>query len=93
MRISAPLLYISWEDIDWDRCLLKLQDAKSGARDVPLSPGAIRILRILEADRNAGDGGVIFPITYEAVKSAWTRACAGVDGVHIHDLRHTAATA
>lgn len=91
MRISEPLLHTSWEDIDWDRCLLKLQDAKSGARNVPLSLGAIRILRILEANRDAGDGGVIFPITYEAVKGAWTRACsrAGVEGVHIHDLRHT----
>ena len=94
MRISEPLLHTSWGDIDWDRCLLKLQDAKAGARDVPLSPGAIRILRILAAGRKAGDGGVIFPVTYEAVKAAWTRACAraGVEGVHIHDLRHTAAT-
>ncbi len=37
---------------------------------------------------------MIFPVTYEAVKAAWQRACAraGVKNVRIHDLRHTAAT-
>ena len=36
----------------------------------------------------------IVQITYESLKAAWYRACerAGVDGLHMHDLRHTAAT-
>lgn len=94
MRVSEPLHHLSWGDIDWDRYVLKLRDAKSGAREVPLGPGAIKILRILESGRKGGDDGLIFPVTYEAVKAAWTRACAsaGVEGVNIHDLRHTAAT-
>lgn len=37
---------------------------------------------------------MIFPVGYEAVKAAWQRACARAEvaAVHIHDLRHTAAT-
>lgn len=36
----------------------------------------------------------ILPTTYEALKKAWKTACsvAGVENVHLHDLRHTAAT-
>ncbi|MBU2790984.1 tyrosine-type recombinase/integrase [Acidithiobacillus caldus] len=94
MRVSEPLLHARWGDIDWARCLLKLRDAKAGARDVPLNPGAIRVLQMLRGEEIPDDAGVIFPVTYEAVKAAWQRACAraGVKNVHIHDLRHTAAT-
>jgi len=49
MRSSEPLTYATWANVDWGRCLLHLKDGKAGARDVPLTPGAIEILQKLKA--------------------------------------------
>jgi integrase len=81
-----------WVHVDWDKCILRLEDAKAGARNVPLSPRAMEILRSLEPSTDPKKK--IFGITYEALKAAWRRACerAGITDLHIQDLRHTAAT-
>lgn len=95
MRASEPLVHARWSDVDWMRCVLNLQDAKAGSREVPLTPTAMTILAELDSIRSAGDvEAPILPITYEAVRAVWKRACvaAGVSDVRIHDLRHTAAT-
>ena len=95
MRSSEVLLTARWQDIDWDRCTLSLGDAKAGARDVPLSPAAVTILRQLEEKAGTTDPQArIFPMTYEALKAAWKRACvrAGIEDANLHDLRHTSAT-
>lgn len=95
MRSSEILLTARWQDIDWDRCILKLGDAKAGARNVPLSPAAVTILRQLkEKIGDADQQARIFSITYEALKAAWKRACdrAGIKDANLHDLRHTSAT-
>ena len=95
MRISEPLTYARWHNVDWNRHLLHLDDSKTGGRSVPLPPEAEAILRELQAKSvNASPEDLIFPTTYEAVKKAWStaRAAAKVPNVHLHDLRHTAAT-
>ncbi|MDO8958855.1 MAG: site-specific integrase [Rhodocyclaceae bacterium] len=95
MRVSEPLLHATWADLDWGRCLLRLGDAKAGAREVPLNPAAMNILMMLAALRPDDDFDPrILPITYSALKAVWDRACTavGITDVHIHDLRHTAAT-
>jgi integrase len=95
MRVSEPLFHATWADVDWDRCILHLRDAKAGARDVPLNPAAMVTLATLKSLRGDGDTDPrILPITYEALKAVWNRVCAaaGIEDVHIHDLRHTAAT-
>lgn len=104
MRSCEPLTSLRWRDIDWSRRVLELPDAKTGRRLVPLSPGAICILgelaeRAKEAAKKKGAEPYspdqrVFPTTYEAVKKAWSRACkaAEVEGVRLHDLRHTSAT-
>lgn len=98
MRSSEPLIRATWANVDWERCILHLSTAKGGKRDVPLNPEAIESLRLLrekaEIDGCAGLASRILPTTYEALKKAWSTACkaAGVEGVKIHDLRHTAAT-
>jgi integrase len=81
-----------WINVNWDKCILRLEDAKAGARNVPLSPRAMDILRTLEPSTDPKKK--IFGITYEALKAAWRRACerAGITDLHIQDLRHTAAT-
>ncbi|MHB1657290.1 MAG: tyrosine-type recombinase/integrase [Burkholderiales bacterium] len=95
MRSSEILLTARWQDVDWDRCILKLGDAKAGARNVPLNPGAIAVLRQLKDRTNGVDPQTrIFPISYESLKAAWTRACerAGIENANLHDLRHTGTT-
>lgn len=95
MRSCEPLTTLRWQHINWTRRVLELPDGKTGGRDVPLTPGAIVILGEVArhtAKREPDDR--VFPTTYEAVKKAWAQACkaAGVEGVHLHDLRHTSAT-
>lgn len=91
MRASEPMLHATWSGVDWERKVLKLSDGKDGKRDVPLSPAAIDALKAL------GPGEPhqrIVEISYEALKAGFRRVCerAGVKDMHLHDLRHTAAT-
>jgi integrase len=91
MRKGEMLLTATWDDVNWEKRILHLTDAKCGRRDVPLTKAAVSIL---EALPNRAKGGKIFPLTADALDSAWERACAraGIKGLHIHDLRHTATT-
>ncbi|MFG6486251.1 tyrosine-type recombinase/integrase [Roseateles sp. BYS78W] len=95
MRSSEPLQQAKWCDVQWERNVLHLDDGKAGQRDVPLSPLAVRALREMQAMQpGAHPRSCIVNVSYEALKAAWKRACerAGVDGLNMHDLRHTAAT-
>jgi integrase len=91
MRASEPLEHACWRDVNWERRVLCLSDAKAGKRDVPLSPVAIEVLR------NLGPGEPnepIVKITYDALKKGMERACerAGIKNLHLQDIRRTAAT-
>ena len=94
MRASEPLERARWGDVDWDNKVLHLRDAKAGKRDVPLSPVAIEVLKGLRGDAESNPKERIVRISYEALKAPWERACqrAGIENLHLHDLRHTAAT-
>jgi integrase len=95
MRSSEALLTARWHAIDMERCVLRLGTAKAGGREVPLGPQAMAILHQLRGKAGTPEPSArILPISYEALKAAWNRACAraGVEGVQIHDLRHTGAT-
>ena len=72
---------------------MHLPDSKNGdSRDVPLSPQALELLGDLP--RNIRSDQVVFPIHYEALKSAWRRACAraSITNLGFHDLRHEATS-
>lgn len=92
MRAEECIDTARWGGVDWDKRVLHLQDAKAGARDVPLSPRAIEILRALGPSADPEEK--IFGISYEALRAGWRRACerAGVKNLQLRDLRHTGAT-
>lgn len=91
MRASEPLEHATWSDVDWERKVIKLKDSKQGKRDVPLSAAAIQALKDLQP---GAPKQRIVRISYESMRAAWRRACerAGIKGLRLHDLRHTAAT-
>lgn len=98
MRSSEALLRAHWGDVDNEACLLTLRDAKAGSRKVPLGPGAMQVVGQLRAHAQSygpiSPSMPLFRLTYQALRAAWDRVCerAGVVGVLLHDLRHTAAT-
>lgn len=94
MRSSEPLTHARWKDVNWGLKILALSDAKAGKRDVPLSPAAIDALRQLWELGRREECDPIGHISYEALKASWELVCKrdGVEGLRLHDLRHTAAT-
>src|ERR1035437_9166860 len=91
MRKGELLVTATWSDVNWDMSTITLYDAKSGGRDVPLTPAALAFLRALP---QGGPAERIFNVTKEALRAGWKRTCkeAGIVGLRIHDLRHTGAT-
>lgn len=94
MRCGEPLEQARWGNLDWDRCILRLDDGKTGSRDVPLSPRAVALLHALHGVGPRRPTDRIVQLSYPALAQVWTRACerAGIYDLVLHDLRHTAAT-
>lgn len=98
---KSEILCLRWDEIDGDR--LRLQDSKTGPRDVHLSLSACIILdrhkRAVRRDAG-GYGGYVFPSRFvpdapvTTIDSFWyaVRKRAGLDDVRLHDLRHTFAS-
>jgi integrase len=86
--------FLKWEYITATHIMLP--DSKTGARKVPLPPTALDVLRALP--RAPGNPHVIAgAVDGQAVtdlEKPWRRirAAAGLEGVRIHDLRHTYAS-
>ncbi|WP_414691532.1 site-specific integrase [Noviherbaspirillum sp.] len=86
----GELLGLTWRDIDLQRRTAYLPTTKNGeARTIPLSSRAVAILEAVPKD-----GPRVFPVSADAVKKAFTRACerAGLEGVVFHTLRHEATS-
>ena len=94
MRTSEPLLHAAWRDVDFESRVLRLTDAKTKSRNVPLSARAVEALRELQALSDGQPDSPVAALTYEALKAAWTRACerAGIEDLQLYDLRRTGAT-
>jgi integrase len=89
-------LNLRWSDLDFDRRLATLQDTKTGKSHRPLGAPAMALLS--ELPRVSGSP-YVFPGAQPGrplreFKRTWyaVRHHAGLDGVRLHDLRHTVAS-
>ena len=89
------MVKMQWTDINWALMHVEIKGKGGAISTVPI-PTDVR--DILWALPRRGDyvftheDGAKF--TYDGVQSAWKRACrqAGIQGLRLHDLRHTAGT-
>ena len=92
----GEVLTLKWSDIDRKAGELRLRDAKTGARMVPLSPAALEVLAGIERVRRSP---WVFPgkrldrhLSDLRPNWYWVRERAEVEDVRIHDLRHSFAS-
>lgn len=87
----SEVLRLRWQDIDTVKRVLHIHEAKNGhARTIPLTPGALMILKSRDGGGSTGHpSDAVFPTTEDAVKMAWRRliARAKLPDFRYHDLR------
>jgi len=88
------ILHLKWENVDSQRGLLFLADSKTGKKTVVLNAPALVVLTGLERI-----GSYVVPGEHPEkpradLKGPWEAVSkrAGLDGVRLHDLRHTYAS-
>jgi integrase len=93
------MLHAKWEYIDFDRGMIFLPDSKTGRKPIYLSAAAVTILSALSAMPRVDGNPYVFPGEKKGqpradLKRPWDSICkaAGLDGVRIHDLRHSFAS-
>ena len=87
---------LRWEHVDLEHDELRLRDAKTGARAVPLSSAAIQVL---SSSPRRPDNPWVFPgrvrgTRLRTLNASWqvVRKEAGLEDVRLHDLRHSFAS-
>jgi len=88
------ILHLRWEHVDLERGLIFLPDSKSGRKTVILNAPAMAILGALERVGPYVVSGDDPQKPRADLKRPWEAVvkCAGLDGVRLHDLRHTYAS-
>ncbi|MBL1436718.1 MAG: integrase arm-type DNA-binding domain-containing protein [Rhodobacteraceae bacterium] len=100
-RVSE-ILGLRWEFINGENNTAELPDSKTGKKTIYLPPAALEVLNGLERPANGkgyvvrggrGAGDASQPLVN--IKKPWgvIRSAAGLDGVRLHDLRHSFASA
>lgn len=90
------ILEMRWENVDFDRAVLRLLDSKTGAKHIFLSAPALEVLSQLP--RLEGNPHVICGHKVGSrlinLRKPWQRvlARAGLGTVRLHDLRHSFAS-
>ena len=90
------ILTLRWTDVDLDAGELRLADAKTGARNVTLSPPAVKVLTELRpiSDNPWVIAGHAPGKRLSNINEHWhrIRTRAGLKDVRLHDLRHSWAS-
>ena len=93
---KQEILRLTWVEIDKANSCLRLLDSKTGAKVVPVGPGAIEFLEGLQRVK---DCPWVFPRAdakgpLVGLQKVWERVRkrAGLSDVRIHDLRHSFAS-
>jgi integrase len=88
------ILHLKWEHVDVERGLLFLQDSKTGRKTVILNAPAFAVLTGLERLGSYVVPGVDPEKPRADLKRPWAAISkrARLDGVRLHDLRHTYAS-
>lgn len=93
---SSEILTLKWDWIDLDRGRVDLPDTKTGRRTLILSQEAVAILRaVARIPNNPFVIAGAKPGTHLVnLKDSWDilRRDAGLDGLRVHDLRHSYAS-
>lgn len=96
---TGEILSATWQQVDFDRCIIDLTDTKNGERRVlPLVEPALSLLTTHSKVRQLRSD-LLFPAPTDPKKPAdyryqWNKlkeACE-LSGVRLHDMRHTAAS-
>ena len=90
------VLELTWDDVDRTTGELRIRQAKTGPRQVPLTPAVAGILDALPRVKGrpwvfpgrGADGRLV------SINAQWQALCAraGLEDVRIHDLRHSYAS-
>lgn len=92
------ILHLKWSSVDINRGVLKIENAKGGAREIIASEETLDVLRNLKRVGKyviaSDSAGLPDEKPRYDLKGPWynIRAYAGLDGVRLHDLRHTFAS-
>jgi integrase len=92
----GEILGLRWDEVDWERQCLRLTDSKTGPKVVHLNAPALQVLQDIK--RKEGSPWVIpgrkLGEHLVDVKGPWRRIRkkAGLEGLRIHDLRHSFAS-
>jgi integrase len=87
------VLKLKWEYIDWERGTANLPDSKTGPKSLVLSSYALDVLR--RVPKIEGNPFVFVGVkegkSLVNIRKPWLviAAAAGIEGVRIHDLRHS----
>jgi integrase len=88
------ILHLKWEQVDLERGLLFLAESKSGRKTIILNAPALAVLASLDRLGSYVVPGDDPEKPRADLKRPWTAVSkrAGLDGVRLHDLRHTYAS-
>lgn len=98
-RVSE-ILGLRWEWINWELKRAELPDSKTGKKYLYLPPAALEVLHGLDQPEDGngfvirGGAGTDVQVPLVNIKDPWAkiRTAAELDGVRMHDLRHSFAS-